>query len=127
MAFRPAYSAGGSRFLAGSPPDGVFRLRRLWQQAFARCHCLPVRLDRSALRLAPAQGQGIGAALLSKAKLGQISLDLWTFQTNGPAQRFYESHGFIAVEETDGQTNEEREPDVRYRWLAPGQAGSCAT
>jgi putative acetyltransferase len=77
--------------------------------------------------LTEAQGRGIGAALLSKAKYGQISLDLWTFQTNGPARRFYESHGFVAVEETDGQTNEEREPDVRYRWVASDQTGLSAT
>jgi GNAT superfamily N-acetyltransferase len=100
--------------------------------AFGNGHLLGVIAFRSGwidqLYVLPAaQGQGIGAALLSKAKLGQISLDLWTFQNTGPARRFYESHGFVAVEETDGQTNEEREPDVRYRWLAPGQAASCAT
>lgn len=43
-------------------------------------------------------------------------LQLWTFQVNGPARRFYERHGFAAVEETDGAGNEEREPDVRYVW-----------
>ncbi len=43
-------------------------------------------------------------------------LQLWTFQVNGPAQSFYERHGCRAVERTDGATNEEREPDVRYAW-----------
>jgi hypothetical protein len=43
-------------------------------------------------------------------------LGLWTFQVNGSAQRFYERHGFIAVERTDGLRNEEHEPDVRYVW-----------
>jgi ribosomal protein S18 acetylase RimI-like enzyme len=43
-------------------------------------------------------------------------LALWTFQVNVAAQRFYERHGFIAVERTDGLRNEEREPDVRYVW-----------
>ena len=43
-------------------------------------------------------------------------LQLCSFQVNGPAQRFYERHGFIAVEHTDGSGNEEHEPDIRYVW-----------
>ena len=43
-------------------------------------------------------------------------LQLWTFQANAPAQRFYERHGFHEVERTDGAGNEERSPDIRYRW-----------
>jgi 8-oxo-dGTP pyrophosphatase MutT (NUDIX family) len=31
-------------------------------------------------------------------------------------QRFYERHGFIEIERTDGSGNEEQAPDVRYRW-----------
>ncbi|GHD97675.1 hypothetical protein GCM10010339_00960 [Streptomyces alanosinicus] len=46
-------------------------------------------------------------------------LSLWTFQVNKPAHRFYERHGFTAVESTDGSGNEEREPDVRYVWRPP--------
>jgi len=42
-------------------------------------------------------------------------LQLWTFQANREARRFYERHGFTAVEETDGTTNEERLPDMRYK------------
>jgi hypothetical protein len=41
---------------------------------------------------------------------------LWTFQANAPARRFYERHGFGAVEFGDGSGNEEGEPDVRYVW-----------
>ena len=41
---------------------------------------------------------------------------LWTFQKNEGARRFYERHGFDAVELTDGSGNMEREPDVRYAW-----------
>lgn len=44
---------------------------------------------------------------------------LWTFQVNESAQRFYERHGFIAVERTNGLRNDEREPDVRYLWQPP--------
>jgi GNAT superfamily N-acetyltransferase len=43
-------------------------------------------------------------------------LELWTFQVNESARRFYERHGFTEVEHTDGAGNEEREPDVRYAW-----------
>lgn len=64
------------------------------------------------------QGRGIGSALLEVAQAGATQLDLWTFQRNAPARRFYERHGFVAVELTDGSANDEREPDVRYRWTA---------
>ena len=64
-----------------------------------------------------ARGQGIGDSFITLAKEREPSgLQLWTFQVNGPAQRFYERHGFVAVERTDGADNQEREPDVRYRW-----------
>lgn len=63
------------------------------------------------------QGKGIGRALLEKAKeLSSGELQLWTFQRNDRARAFYERHGFVAVEMTDGEGNEEREPDVRYAW-----------
>ena len=54
--------------------------------------------------------------LLEVAKGRGSSLSLWTFQRNEPARRFYEQRGFVAVKETDGSGNEEREPDVLYRW-----------
>ena len=64
-----------------------------------------------------ARGLGIGDLFITLAQERQPSgLQLWTFQVNGPAQRFYERHGFVAVERTDGEGNQEREPDVRYRW-----------
>ena len=61
-------------------------------------------------------GSGVGSALLAAAKQVNTELDLWTFRRNMRARRFYEERGFVAVEETDGTGNEEREPDVRYRW-----------
>lgn len=61
-------------------------------------------------------GSGVGSALLAAAKQANTELDLWTFRRNLRARRFYEERGFIAIEETDGSSNEEREPDVRYRW-----------
>ncbi|UUP17791.1 putative N-acetyltransferase YafP [Nitratireductor thuwali] len=62
------------------------------------------------------QGRGAGDALLQRAKAAFPSLKLWTFKENVAAVRFYEKRGFVAVKETDGRDNEEREPDVLYRW-----------
>ncbi|MFD7711050.1 GNAT family N-acetyltransferase [Streptomyces sp. NPDC059785] len=74
--------------------------------------------DLDQLYLDPAwQGRGIGGRLVEVAKQRRpAGLALWTFQVNGPARRFYERHGFVAAERTDGHRNEEREPDIRYRW-----------
>ncbi|GGR64894.1 hypothetical protein GCM10010236_18100 [Streptomyces eurythermus] len=63
------------------------------------------------------RGRGIGDRFVALAKeRSPGGLTLWTFQVNKPAHRFYERHGFTAVEFTDGSRNEEREPDVRYDW-----------
>ncbi|MFI0230537.1 GNAT family N-acetyltransferase [Streptomyces sp. NPDC017086] len=63
------------------------------------------------------RGRGIGDRFVALAKeRSPDGLFLWTFQVNEPAHRFYERHGFTAVERTDGSRNEEREPDVRYVW-----------
>jgi len=62
-------------------------------------------------------GRGIGTRLLEVAKRSTPDgLQLWTFQSNGRAHRFYERHGFKAEERTDGGRNQERSPDVRYVW-----------
>jgi GNAT superfamily N-acetyltransferase len=63
------------------------------------------------------QGQGIGAALLDKAKERRPGgIHLWVFQKNEGARRFYERHGFQLVKLTDGSHNMEREPDALYAW-----------
>ena len=64
------------------------------------------------------QGRGLGGSLLEIAKRRERRLSLWTFQRNAGARRFYERHGFTAIELTDGSGNEEREPDVLFRWSA---------
>jgi putative acetyltransferase len=43
-------------------------------------------------------------------------MQLWTFQRNAKARRFYENRGFALVRETDGADNMEKEPDALYRW-----------
>lgn len=66
------------------------------------------------------QGQGVGDRLLEVAKAANPELQLWTFARNSGARRFYERRAFVALEETDGQENEENEPAVRYRWRRGG-------
>lgn len=76
------------------------------------------------LYVAPsAQGAGIGRTLLADAmaRSGGV-LELWAFQRNARARAFYERAGFVEVERTDGSTNEEREPDIRYRWCSEREA-----
>ena len=43
-------------------------------------------------------------------------LELYTFQVNDRARRFYERHGFRSRWFGDGTGNEEGQPDVLYRW-----------
>jgi GNAT superfamily N-acetyltransferase len=62
-------------------------------------------------------GSGAGSLLLDAAKKSSVAaLELWCFQANERARRFYEERGFRPVRFTDGQDNEEKVPDVRYRW-----------
>ncbi|MFO0584525.1 MAG: GNAT family N-acetyltransferase [Anaeromyxobacter sp.] len=72
------------------------------------------------LYVAPtARGAGVGSALLALATARGAPLELWTFQRNAAARAFYAARGFREVERTDGNRNEEREPDVRLRWEPP--------
>ena len=66
--------------------------------------------------LPQAQGRGIGTKLLDVAKCASQRLQLWTFQRNAQARRFYQARGFVLAEQTDGSRNEENEPDARYLW-----------
>jgi GNAT superfamily N-acetyltransferase len=64
-------------------------------------------------------GQGLGTRLLEQALAelhaqGADTVRLWCFQANTGARRFYERHGFVAVEFTNGSGNEEGVPDVLY-------------
>jgi GNAT superfamily N-acetyltransferase len=66
--------------------------------------------------------RGLGRRFVELAKeRSPGGLQLWCFQVNGPARRFYEANGFVVAEMTDGAGNEEREPDIRYEWR-PGDA-----
>ena len=64
-----------------------------------------------------AQRSGLGMRFIDLAKqLRPEGLQLWAFVTNGPAQAFYAKHGFVEAERTDGSSNEERSPDIRFVW-----------
>ena len=62
------------------------------------------------------QRRGVGTSLLAIAQSRFLSLNVWTFQRNTAARRFYERHGFTLVKETDGFANGEKESDALYRW-----------
>jgi putative acetyltransferase len=65
-------------------------------------------------------GMGAGTQLIDTAKASGIgALELWCFQANERARRFYEARGFHPIRFTDGTDNEEQMPDIRYRWEHP--------
>ncbi len=66
----------------------------------------------------PFQRQGVGTALLQKAREhSPEQLRLFTFRRNNAARAFYERHGFSAVA-FGVSPAPESEPDVEYRWQA---------
>ncbi|MGB9150459.1 MAG: GNAT family N-acetyltransferase [Burkholderiales bacterium] len=62
-------------------------------------------------------GQGAGTALLMYA-LQKLPppIRLYTFQANDSASRFYQRHGFVAIEFSDGANSEERAADILYEY-----------
>lgn len=68
------------------------------------------------------RGRGIGARLLDRVKAASPGgFELWTFQANRDALRFYLREGLTEILRTDGQDNEERLPDVRLAWAGSGE------
>jgi len=88
--------------VAGEPPVGF----------------ISVEPDNSiaALYVAPT-GQGTGSALLTQMQENHSNLNLWVFQANSDAIRFYKKHGFEQTRSTDGD-NTERLPDIQMEWHA---------
>jgi GNAT superfamily N-acetyltransferase len=61
--------------------------------------------------------QGLGSVLIHVAKeLNPQAVDLWKFESDLGARRFYERHGFAAIASTDD--NDEGAPALHYRWSA---------
>ena len=59
-------------------------------------------------------GQGLGKALLDRAKSGRDYLQLWTHEPNGSAQRFYHREGFEVV--WRNQMGDDNLPELRMEW-----------
>ncbi len=73
------------------------------------------------------QTRGIGTLLLDQAKsLSPGGLHLHTFACNSRARRFYEARGFVIVSQGDGSANQERQPDLSYRWTPASKPGQQA-
>jgi putative acetyltransferase len=89
-------------------------------EVVAFCACRDTWLDHLYV-LPQHQRLGLGTTLLDDAKRNSSELQLWVFQRNENARRFYEKNGFQLVELTDGHSNEEHEPDARYVWHRPDQ------
>jgi ribosomal protein S18 acetylase RimI-like enzyme len=61
----------------------------------------------------------VGTQLLEHAKVARpAGFQLWVFQDNDGARRFYERHGCRVARLTDGHDNEENLPDALYVWPA---------
>jgi putative acetyltransferase len=60
--------------------------------------------------------RGVGSSLLRDAMARNDALELWCFAENRRGRALYEKHGFVELLRTDGMNNEERAPDIRYRW-----------
>ncbi len=63
---------------------------------------------------------GTGAKLFAQmTSQHPQGFQLWVFQKNAGARRFYESHGCALEKLTDGADNVEKAPDALYVWPAP--------
>lgn len=74
-------------------------------------------VDICSLYLCPGEtGQGVGKHLLDRAKSESDYLQLWVFQANEGAQRFYIREGFTEIARSDGARNDENLPDIQMIW-----------
>ena len=78
--------------------------------------CTPTWLNGLYIR-PDLKGQGIGSLLLDVVEATHADgYELWVFESNTGARRFYERRGLVEVERTDGSGNEEKSPDIRMAW-----------
>jgi GNAT superfamily N-acetyltransferase len=62
-------------------------------------------------------GTGVADALFEHVTTRRPDgFTFWVFQQNARARRFYERHGAVVLELTDGAGNEEKTPDALYEW-----------
>ncbi|MEX0350469.1 MAG: N-acetyltransferase family protein [Paracoccaceae bacterium] len=67
------------------------------------------------------RGLGVGARLLARAKAESERLELFAFQANPRAARFYLREGFTEVARSDGRNNDENLPDIKFIWSREAQ------
>lgn len=60
--------------------------------------------------------QGIGSAFLKQMKNNNSRLIAWTFEANQKATNFYLKNGFIEINRTNGENNDEKLPDIQFEW-----------
>ncbi len=84
-------------------------------QSISGLMCLkPQFVDQLFIDL-PWQGKGLGSKFLDLAKVEFSSgFDLYVFQKNTKAIRFYENHGLVRGKA--GMSPDEQEPDFLYHW-----------
>ncbi|MCW2846587.1 MAG: putative acetyltransferase [Marmoricola sp.] len=62
--------------------------------------------------------RGVGLALLDLVKgLRPHGFGLRVYQSNARARAFYRKHGLVELEETDGSSYEDAQPDLQMAWL----------
>jgi len=104
------------RFLRGLIQDHEVSVLRNWFRRAMGFMAVKNNIIHS-LYLAPsARRKGFGRAMLEHAKATTNCLELWAFQANDAAIRFYIREGFQEVERTDGAGNDEKLPDIRMMW-----------
>src|SRR6476469_5584930 len=71
-------------------------------------------------RLSPEAPYPRGERRLPRRRRGPAGLHLLSFPGKGKGTALRRKRGCVAVEFTDGSGNEEKSPDVRYRWTSTG-------
>jgi mannose-6-phosphate isomerase-like protein (cupin superfamily) len=93
----------GDSVVIGNPGDLIFKPREQWH-TFWNAGGAPARVLEI---ISPAGFENYFREATQVAQGLAQELSLWTFQRNLVARRFYEQHGFLLVDETDGARNEE--------------------
>ena len=98
-------------WVAVEPDGAIVGFMSLREDDLDHLYVRPDRFDR-----------GIGSRFVELAKQRRpAGLGLYTFQVNDRARAFYERRGFRVERLGNGESNEERQPDVRYAWRPPAR------
>jgi GNAT superfamily N-acetyltransferase len=97
-------------------PEVMVWLAESGEERWGFAMCTPTFLDGLYVR-PDLTGQGVGSLLLDVVEATHPGgYELWVFESNAGARRFYERRGLVEVERTDGAGNEEKAPDIRMAW-----------